>query len=147
MADKQTDQVEISPQIKHLDSTAYNRYLTKLSLSGYKVPDPYLHKCVNNVSKWPEILWSDICDYFIDTIGMYTKDQIKAYRSLEAYCYYKRGHVYPVLYHPVSKESPVCILRTEVMKSQAVHAPHEVWVTVRKNSGTVIAAHCTCMAE
>jgi len=74
-----------SPQIQHLDSTHYNRYLQKLSLSGYKVPDPFSLKCIDDVSLWPEILLGNIWGYFINTPEMYTNNSLLSYKSLDSY--------------------------------------------------------------
>ncbi|XP_041361861.1 uncharacterized protein LOC121377829 [Gigantopelta aegis] len=72
---------------------------------------------------------------------------MKAYKSLEAYKYVVSGHVQVVLSNPVDDKCPFIALKSKVTPSQrARDKPHEPWVFLEKNSGTVYCAHCTCMA-
>lgn len=155
---KETNQTEdvakdlppASDQISHLDSAAFSRYRQKLTLSGYRVPDPYSvpsREWDDRVSLWPPVEYGNIYSYFINTPGMYTVESLKSYKSLDSYSLYHAGHVQTVLHHKVAKESPVCILKAKVQKSQSVtDKPYEAWATVTKKTGDINAAHCTCMA-
>ena len=143
-------QESTSEQIKHLDSAAFSRYKQKLSLSGFDVPDPYSLPSAawsDSVSSWPSVDYGNIYNYFVNTPGMYTPEALQSYKSLDSYSLFHAGHVQTVLWHPVSEESPVCILRTKVTRSQSVQEKaYEAWATVHKSNGQISAAHCTCMA-
>ena len=95
----------LANEIKHLYSVSFDRYIQKLSLSGYDVPDPYSldrSEWVDDISKWPSVDYGCIYQYFINTPGMYTTESMKAYKSLDSYALYHAGHVQTVLYHGVS---------------------------------------------
>ena len=53
--------------------------------------DPYeMDGWIDDLSLWPPIDFGSIYSYLIDTPGEYTKESLKAYKSLEAYNYYYR---------------------------------------------------------
>ena len=63
------------------------------------LPDPYsLCDWSNDIGKLPEISWRDVTEYLIDTPSVYTKEALKAYKSLEAYDYFVCGHVQDCFY-------------------------------------------------
>ena len=60
------------------------------------MPDPYSipeELWNENVTKWPSIEFGDVYTYLIDTRGPFTKDKLKAYKSLEAYNNFYNGYV------------------------------------------------------
>ena len=64
------------------------------------IDDPYL--VAKDVSSdesldwqvWPNVEYPDIYNYLITPTSSYTKEQLKAYKSLEGYKYYVDGLVY-----------------------------------------------------
>ena len=55
--------------------------------------DPYQkadNEWRDDISMWPPVEFGDIYGYLIDRPGEYTKEKLKAYKSLEAYNYYSR---------------------------------------------------------
>ena len=72
-------------------------YIKKLTLSnGEILPDPYaIHDdlWIVDDKKWPAIVWPDIYNYLIQTPSVYTREMIRAYKSLDAYNYVLCGHV------------------------------------------------------
>ena len=55
--------------------------------------DPYEIPCedwMDDVSKWPPVEFPSIYAYLVDTPGEFTREKLKAYKSLEAYNYYER---------------------------------------------------------
>ena len=82
--------------------------------------------------------------YPIDTSGKFTREKLKAYKSLEVYNYYVSRWVGTYHIHIISEE--FCLLKAEVRPSQRVNsASHQPWVVVRRRDGCTSAAHCTCM--
>ncbi|CAC5420381.1 unnamed protein product [Mytilus coruscus] len=140
----------LSTYANSLSVEAKQRYSTKLLYNtGTKsLPDPYAiaEKWSSDPSTWPDLTFGDIYLYLIDTPSIYTKESMKAYKSLDAYNYVVSGHVQVVFSHPVD-DCPFMVLKAKVTPSQrARDKPHEPWVYLEKSSGTVYCAHCTCMA-
>ena len=89
-----------SDYYKSLDEKARLRYESKLQFAALK-DDPYAMKKKDfNVSKyiasWPTISCADIYAYLIDYPSMYTKKNLKAYKSLESYKYVTRVVCYQI---------------------------------------------------
>jgi hypothetical protein len=97
-------------------------YLEKLVLtSGEEIPDPYSigeADWIVDIREWPIISWPDIHGYLIDTPSLYTKEKLRAYKSLDAVNYVLCGHVQEIKYHGISPESDFCLLRSLVLPSQ-----------------------------
>ena len=74
---------------KSLDSVAKQRYNEKLTFSegAESLPDPYalLHGWSESPSDWLDITFGDIFVYLIHTPGSFTSEELKAYKSLDAY--------------------------------------------------------------
>ena len=72
------------------------RYREKLKITtGEQLSDPYTlkEKWMNDISNIPEITWTDVISYLLDTSSGYTKKSIKAYKTLEVYNYFVCRHV------------------------------------------------------
>ena len=93
--------METSATGKYLDglsSVEKDQYIRKLKcLYGGpgvdKYEDPYKIKeefWIDDVSKWPPVEFPALYMYFIESPGGYTRERLKAYKSLEAYNYYAR---------------------------------------------------------
>ena len=92
-------------------------YQEKLTLaSGEQLTDPYLlkDKWSDDIPSLPEIKWWDVTEYLLDTSSTYTKESIKAYKSLEAYDYFVYGHGQNCYYHEISSESKFCFIKSQV---------------------------------
>ena len=139
----------MSEQYKSLDPAARARYLAKLQVLGLKeADDPFAtwnnSKFEDNMSLWPPVEYPHLFCYFVERPGVYTQQELMQWKSLEAYNYFKNGHVRTVEIWPVN--STICILRAIVNPSQrSPDNHHTAWVAV-KSDGQIIAAHCTCMA-
>ena len=135
-----------------LDTVSRERYDRKLELfdGRFKVPDPYVLKDNEwslDMTKWPPIEYADLFNYFINTPGIYTKEALKAYKSLDGYDYFISRHDHEVFHSDVSPDSPVCLLKARVLPSQRLNdEPHDPWICVDRLPGYIIAAHCTCKA-
>ena len=86
-----------SPYVQNMTVGDRISYLKKLCLkNGARLPDPHSTPICDwsaDITKLPDINWMDIQTYLIDTPSEFTKDSLKAWRSLEAYDYYVCGHV------------------------------------------------------
>ena len=95
MADKiiseTTTDSSFSPYVNTLSLDAKQRYNSKLLCDSAtnNLPDPYslTEKWSTNPDTWPDLTFGDIYLYLIDTPSIYTKESMKAYKSLEAYRY------------------------------------------------------------
>ena len=103
-----------------LDPETKKRYKEKLAFDSEELPDPYAvpdEKWVDDITKWLSVEYGDIYNNLIDSRGCYTKESLKAFKSLEAYNYFVSGHVRTVyLYEPL-EQSKYAILMAEVNPS------------------------------
>ena len=79
-------EVERGRYIKKLQ-VVYGSEDPKVLVDPYEVPDD---KWVDDVSLWPPVEFGEIYTYLIDTPGQFTREKMKAYKSLEAFNYYIR---------------------------------------------------------
>ena len=142
----------LSEYFTALDPVAKSRYESKLTYKGRSneeimLPDPYaLKEWHNDPLSWPDLTFGDIYTYLIDTPGIYTRESLKAYKSLEAYDFFLSGHVKPLWFHTIDEDVPFSSIKGKVIPSQRLNdKPHEAWVCLRKKEATVHCAHCTCM--
>lgn len=146
MVDSSKEQQPTSSYLSSLNYTAKKRYLEKLKKGGFNLEDPFSiqdEKWSEDLSQWPELEFGDIYGYLIDTKGTYTKEKLRAYKSLDAYNYFFNGYVRTV-YH--ISHAGHDILKAKVNPSQrSADENHEAWILLEHN-GTVITGHCTCMA-
>ena len=138
---------DMSDYVASLDYTAKKRYVEKLKVDGSELKDPYSiaeSQWTEDMKAWPEIHFGDIYTYLIDTKGIYTKEKLKAYKSLEAYNYFFNGYVRTVLFCLCGDFG---VLKAKVNPSQrSAENCQEAWVALSMSDGSVKTAHCTCMA-
>ncbi|KAK6168739.1 hypothetical protein SNE40_019924 [Patella caerulea] len=139
----------MSEYLKNLSNPDKNLYSQKLISVGITDPqanDPFLYQSswLDDVSKWPMVDFGQLYVYLIDTPGIFTRESMKTYKSLEAYNQYESGWVQTCFTKIVGKN---IIFKAKVNRSQAVtEKPHEAWVCVNNSDGSIITGHCTCMA-
>jgi len=136
----------MSDYFKSLPPVAKERYLAKLKcLSLKEEDDPFAStNFVDDLCLWPSVEYGHIFCYFIMRPGVYTQQQLLQWKSLDAYNYFRSGHVRTVeIWAP---SNTFCFLRSKINPSQnSPDNAHQSWVAV-KPEGEVITAHCTCMA-
>ena len=140
----------MSDYFKNLDPAASNRYLAKLRILGLGTnDDPFAASnaanFVDDMKLWPHVEYPHIYCYFIERPGVYTREQLKQWKSLDGFNYFQSGHVRQVGVWRVDKNR-LCILKAFVNPSQrSPKMAHQSWVAVRSD-GDIVTAHCTCMA-
>lgn len=93
------DDFILSDYTNHLNSEELARYRQKLCTIG--ITDPYLVpevmfynlKSVTDCKKLPDCEYPDLINYLICTPSPYTGQQLKAYKSTEAWRYFQSGFV------------------------------------------------------
>jgi hypothetical protein len=77
----------LSMYAESLPAEARKRYKNKLLFNNNCLPDPYELSTgwLDDLSVWPDLQFGDIYCYLIETPGTFTKENLKAYKSLEAY--------------------------------------------------------------
>ena len=93
------------------------RHKEKITLSDRTtITDPYglWNNWKNNISLLPGISWAHIYNYLINMPSAFTHENLKAYKSLEAFNFFVCNHVQNVFYHSISKESKFCCVKTKV---------------------------------
>lgn len=135
-----------SDYYNQLDESVKNRYNDKLDRIGVGVDDPYTFSS-GQFDAVPNIEYPDIYNYFINTPSPYTKEELKAYKSLDGYKYLLAGWVGDLSVHLVMTGSDEKMVLTACVRhSQSVSASQlKPWVAAEKG-GTIICSHCTCMA-
>lgn len=94
MAAASQPEVVLSAKAKKLDAPSKARYLDKLGL--IEGNDPYLipkKDWSSDSSRLHAITYPDIVTYMVFSISAYTLDEMKAYKSLEAYNQFVCGWV------------------------------------------------------
>ena len=133
----------MSEYYKSLPLVAKHRYLAKLKVVGLKEEgDPYANgsRFLDDMTHWPPVEYGNIFCYFIERPGVYTQQQLMQWKSMDAYNFYKSGHVREIRVWIASQST--CVLMAKVNPSQAApQKTHHAWVGV-KDDGQVITAHC-----
>ena len=142
---------EYSKYFSELKEYVKKRYEEKLKVVDC-TKDPYCYLESKNTvsgsvewSEWPDVMFADIYNYLVVTISLYTREQLKAYKSLDGYNFFINGWVNSVTVLSVGKQKNYLFLAV-VKHSQSLSvAPLKVWIAI-KGDGEVLCAHCTCMA-
>lgn len=124
-------------------------YLNKLTLAnGKQLPDPYgITEWEEDPGKWPDIQWPDIHLFLVEKPSVYTREKLRAYKSLDAYDYVLCGHVQNLKHHIIDPE--FCVLRSKVLPSQRQGNKSELydaWAIVNIKENYILTANCTCVA-
>ena len=133
-----------SKYFQEFDAKAQKRYKEKLHVARLS-EDPYVSRKFVSASYelWPGIKYPDICNYLIHTASIYTKEELKAYKSMDGYNFFIQGWISKI---DVVVTDKAVVLKANVRHSQSVYSPLlHPWVAAEKY-GTILCVHCTCMA-
>ncbi len=126
-----------------------DRYREKLGMLG-GISDPYLmmEEALEGLEwqNWPEVEYPGIYNYLINTLSPYTKEEMKAYKSLEGYRPFVDGWVSNIRVLCIESRANIYLVAARVRHSQKIFAsPAQAWIAVEK-TGVVLCVHCDCMA-
>ena len=119
--------MEESEYMKQLSRNDQDRYKNKLTLAdGTQLADPYTLDTgwEDDITRLPNITWRDVTSYLIDTPSVYTKESMKAYKSLDAFNYFMCGHVQDCFYHKNSNNQTFCFIKTKVSNTSKFTNPY-----------------------
>ncbi|XP_074039917.1 uncharacterized protein isoform X1 [Leptinotarsa decemlineata] len=97
----------------------------------------------NGLDYVPPITSMEIICYLVLTHSFYTKEQMRAYKSLNAFKYFEAGFVENVGFQLINDY--VLIAGTVKHSMKARESKLRVWIVSQKD-GAICTAHCTCMA-
>lgn len=138
----------MSEYFQCLQGPARVRYLEKLHLVGLEGSgDPYSEanssKFTDDLTLWPAVEYGHIFGYFITRPGLYTQEHLLAWKQLDAYNYFQSGYVRKILVWSLGN---IRLLKSLVNPSQrSPDSAHHCWLAAKRD-GTIMSAHCTCMA-
>ncbi|XP_050505806.1 uncharacterized protein LOC126884063 [Diabrotica virgifera virgifera] len=130
-------------QLRISSPEAADRYLDKIKQLNC---DPYALSEVDfdyGLTYVPPIASMDILTYIVFTHSFYTHEQMRAYKSLAAYKYFKSGFVEKVGFKVIND---LVLLIGKVQHSmRARETKLRVWI-IAETGGSICTAHCICMA-
>ena len=132
-------------------------YRSLLQAGDIHLPDP-MYELQNwigedeGLRKWPHTRIVDL-SAFIGKLGTDIKTTslreriLSDYKEQKAYSFFSSRWLFQINYHPISDQSPYCFMMTKCKPSLNVHdEPHDVWVCIKKDTGRIHSAYCTCFA-
>ena len=125
-------QVSCSEYYHHLDGTGRTRYKEKLTILG-GITDPYLTMGRKQDGlewhEWPDVQYPDIYNYLIATPSPCTKEEMKAYKSLEGYRQFVDGWVSNIYVSLIPSRSNTYLITAYVKHSQRLSVPPaKAWI-------------------
>ena len=131
--------------------------LLETELEG-KLPDPMYDLVEGWLNEetgkkhWPPCFIEDISFFLVKSERIYEKVSLAKrllsdYKEQKAFSYFKSKFLYEVCYHQITPDSIHCFLRAKCTPSMRLREiPHDTWACIRKDTGEVHSAYCTCFA-
>ena len=142
MSKEKDDAPQLSEYANTLDPLVKKRYMQKIACIGV---DPFLISCQKyDAECLPPTESIDLVSYLVLETSHYTKEQFKAFKSLQAYNQLVSGFVQSV--HGLIIAGKHVVLG-KVRHSQKMNDPTvPLWI-ITENDGRILCAHCRgCMA-
>ena len=76
------------------------------AIDPYAVSDNFYSQ---SMDKWPEIEFPDIVNYLLFSTSKFTKEQLKAYKSLQSYQYFVAGWVRSIFVGKATHDTTILI--------------------------------------
>ena len=106
-------------------------------------PKDVKNEWIDDMRDWPDIQYGDIYNYLVSNKAC-DGLEMKNYKSMDSYNYFKSGSVGKILHHIV--DDNYIIMKTDVRPSQRVrNEHHSPWMVCHFN-GTIHNGGCSCMA-
>ncbi|KAL8613335.1 hypothetical protein ACOMHN_052574 [Nucella lapillus] len=141
-----SDTAQTQNYVDKLIPAAKERYAEKtVAIDGidpYEIPKNSWLASPDNL---PDVTYISLVNYFVYGKSAYTQDDFKAYKSLSSYKLFVSGWVRDVQsYMPAQCKNTV--IAAKVLHSQRLNEkPLSPWL-ISSDDGTILSAHCTCMA-
>jgi len=119
MGDQTSEETE-SIYYKELNKDDQVRYKEKMRMLEMGT-DPYLlptDEWSTNRNVWPSVEFPDICVYLLNSPSPYTKESLKAFKSMEGYAYFVAGFVEEVLVTKLSDNTQ--LMTAKVMRGSVL---------------------------
>ena len=135
---------------RQLDDKAKARYKEKLQILG-GIEDPYVEgssvapESAIDWQDWSNVEQSDIHNYLIATLRPYTREQLRTYKSMDGYLFVANGWV-DVQVYPIPSRAATFLVRARIRRSQRLSATTLRPLVAVEKIGSVLCAHCNCMA-
>ena len=134
-------------------SSLHDQYQSLLLYDDKKQPDPLQlsggwkdEKC--GIHLWPPVRIADIVTFLVDNGNSENiKKYLNEYKVGKAYEYLQSHFIKAIFYHPISANCKICYMRAKCTPSQRLRdVDHTMWIMVKKESGDIVSAFCSCTA-
>lgn len=101
----------LSAYCETLDEVTKKRYVEKVRMIGF---DPFKLKkseFKDELKLWPSVEYPDIVNYLLVQTSWRTKEEMKAYKSLESYNFFVSGWVHSILAKEVQPDKVLIFSR------------------------------------
>ena len=124
------------------------RAAEKLRGPSENLPDPRtLNNWTNDLSKLPQISYKEIIDYLVyGSCKFFQREDMKCFKQLKAFKFFKDGHVQKIELSLISEESSYCFVKAAVLPSMRQDRLYRTWISVVKETAKVFSADCNCTA-
>ena len=102
-------------------------------------------ECSEDLADYPSMEYPDLVSYLALQTSWITGQQMKAYKSMDAYNFFVSGWVNTIFTKPVAGTDKVVVTARVNHSQRARETPLKTWFLAEKD-GNVCMAHCNCMA-
>ncbi|XP_070547277.1 uncharacterized protein [Ptychodera flava] len=140
-----SDRESFSQYFASLDGVSKTRYMQKIELCDFIDPYTLQNKQLSpDPKRFPEVQYPDIVNYLVLQTSFCTGEQVKNWKSMDAYNFFISGWVQPLFSKTLTGDK-ILILGRVNHSQRCRETPLETWVLADKG-GRILTAHCNCMA-